>query len=276
MKNRSLSTISLALLVLLLFLGTILSGVAQGPSAPQKLDLSDLTLKITSTKEVFVELEPIPIILNLRNESSQTILAHSALDLSNNFVKLFIIEEGGQTREIQNVSPVTGNTAAAPREIGPGESLEAKQALAFHLDKTFPRSGDYRIQALLYDAGWTSEIKSNVLTIHILQPEGLNFEALKYIKSLGASSYFFSGVGFPSEEEERTALEVFTTKFGETLYGDYAGFSLGERYYYDMEYTRAEKQFSLLANKADFVFADRAKKYLEKIKKDNALSSETP
>ncbi len=128
----------------------------------------------------------------------------------------------------------------------------------------------------VHDAKWSNEIKSNVLTVRILQPEGLNLEALKYIKTLSASSYFFSGVGFSSEAEQRTALEVFTAKFGETLYGDYAAFLLGERYFYDKDYTRADAQFSLLANKADFVFADRAKKYIEKTKKDNALSKETP
>ena len=272
MKNRSRFITSMVLLVV----GTVLYAVFQQSSTAQRSDFSKLTLKINSTKEVFVELEPIPITLNLRNESGQAILAHSALDLSDNFVKLFIIEEGGQTGEIQNLSPVTGNTAAAPREIGPGESLEAKQVLAFHLDKTFPRPGDYRIQAVLHDARWSNEIKSNVLTVRVLQPEGLNLEALKYIKTLGASSYFFSGVGFTSEAEQRTALEVFTAKFGETLYRDYAAFLLGERYFYDKDYTRADAQFSLLANKADFVFADRAKKYIEKIKKDNVLSRETP
>jgi hypothetical protein len=258
--------------VLLLLLSAMLYGSAQQPSAAQRLEFSQLTLKLSSTKEDFVQLEPIPIILNLRNETDQPIVGHSALDFSNNFVKLFLIRENGETSEIQRLSPVTGNTAASPKKFGPSENLEAKQALAFQLDKTFPHPGNYRIQAVLYDAGWSSEVRSNVLTIHILKPEGLNLQAFEYIKSLGASSYFFSGVGFSSKEQARASLEDFINRFGETAYADYAAFSLGEFYFYDKEYQRADKRFNHLAKRTDFVLADKAQKYLEKIKREDKAS----
>ena len=91
---------------------------------------------------------------------------------------------------------------------------------------------------------------------------------MKYIKSLGASSYFFSGVGFTSKEQALAVLDEFTARFGATVYGDYAAFLLGEHYFYEKEYERASGQFSLLTNRTNFVFADKARKYLEKIKSD--------
>jgi hypothetical protein len=203
----------------------------------------------------------------LRNESNEKAIGHSALEFSDNFVKLFIIEEGGEAREIQDVSPITAHTVASPREIGPSESVEAKQALAFHLDKIFPRPGNYRIRALLYDAKWSNKIQSNVLTIHIVEPEGLNLEALNYIRSIGASSYFLSGVGFSSEEKERAALEEFTASFGDTVYADYAIFLLGERYFYNNENARAKLYFDRLREKANFVFADKVLDYRNKLRR---------
>lgn len=265
MSKRSRFMIAPAVMLLLL-LSAFLYGAAQQQGAAQRLEFSQLTLNLSSTKEDFVQLEPIPIILNLRNETAQPIQGHSALDFSNNFVKLFVIKENGDASEIQNPSPVTGNTAASPRNFGPGENLEARQALVFQLDKTFPHPGNYRIQAVLYDAAWSSEVRSNVLTIRILKPEGLNLAAFEYIKNLGASSYFFSGVGFSGKEKARAVLEDFTNRFGETAYADYAAFSLGEFYFYDREYGRADKQFDHLAKRTGFVLADRARKYLDKIK----------
>jgi hypothetical protein len=276
MREKSRSIFTMTVLLGLLVASAVLYGAAQQPRSSLGAHFSQLTLKITSTKEDFVELEPIPIIFNLSNETSQAIVGHSALELANNYVKLFIIEGNGELHEIQNLSPVTANTAAAPREISPGENLESKQALAFYLDQSFPHPGIYQIQAKLYDPGWTNEIRSNVLTIRVRAPKGQKLAALKYIKSLGASSYFFSGVGFGSKEQERAALENFIANFGDTVYADYANFSLGELYFYDKKFKNASSRFSLLESKTDFVFSDKARNYLERIRRENTISAETP
>lgn len=265
MKKTSRFMKSATGLLAVVFLVTALYVAVQTPSTAQRSDFAKLSLRISSTKGLLAELEPIPIILNLRNESNEKAVGHSALELSDNFVKLFIIEEGGAAREIQDLSPITANTVAAPREIGPGESVEAKQALAFHLDKTFPRPGNYRIQAVLYDAKWSNKIQSNILPIHIVEPEGQDFEALNYIRSIGAASYFFSGVGFSDEHQQREALEDFTARFGDTLYGDYVVFLLGERYFYNNENARAKLYLDRLAGKPDFIFANKVADYRKKL-----------
>lgn len=276
MKKKLFFILTMGILFILLIPGIIFHGSAQEPSVPHRSDFSKLTLKISSTKEDFVQLEPIPIIFNLRNDTTQPIVGHAALELPNKFVKLFIIEDDGEPREIQNLSPITAHTIAAPREISPGESLQSKQVLAFYLDKSFPHPGSYRIQAKLYDPGWTNEIMSNFLTIRVVRPDGSSLKALEAIQSLGASSYFFSGVGFSSKEQERAALEDFAAKFSGTVYGDYAIFSLGELYFYDKKYEQASKHFRILEKKTGFVFGDKARKYLEEIMRGNTISEESP
>lgn len=276
MKQKISFIITISVFLILLVIGPVSYGVEQEPGVPHMTDFSKLTLKISSTKEEFAQLEPIPMIFNLRNETTRPIVGHAALELPSNFIKLFIAEANGEMHEIQDLSPLTGNTAASQREISPGENLESKQVLAFYLDKSFPRPGSYQIQAKLYDASLTNEIKSNLITIRVLRPDGLALKALKSIKSLGASSYFFSGVGFSSKEQERAALEDFIAKFGGTVYGDYAAFSLGELYFYDKQYEQASKQFRVLEKKTDFVFSHKAKKYLEEIIRGNPISEESP
>ena len=165
MKKKLVSIMTMSTLFTLLIPGIIFHGSAQEPGVPHRSDFAKLTLKISSTKEEFAQLEPIPMIFNLRNETAQPILGHAALELSDHFIKLFIVDGNGEGHEIQNLSPITANTAAAPRPISPGENLESKQLLAFYLDQSFPHPGTYRIQAKLYDASWTNEIKSNFLTI---------------------------------------------------------------------------------------------------------------
>ena len=275
MKKKILSVLTISVLLILLVVGPVSYGVEQEPGVPHMTDFSKLTLKISSTKEEFAQLEPIPMIFSLRNETARPIVGHATLELSDRFIKLFIVDENGESHEIQNLSPITANTAAAPRPISPGENLESKQLLAFYLDQSFPRPGTYRIQAKLYDASWTNEIKSNLLTIRVLRPSGLTLKALKVIKSMGASSYFFSGVGFSSKAQERAALEDFAAKFGGTVYGDYAIFSLAELYFYDKKYEQASKHFRVLEKKTDFVLGDKARKYLEKIIGENTISEES-
>jgi hypothetical protein len=49
-------------------------------------DFSKLTLEMQSTKERFIQLEPVPIILTLKNETPEPIESHSAIGLSQNYI----------------------------------------------------------------------------------------------------------------------------------------------------------------------------------------------
>lgn len=122
------------------------------------------------------------------------------------------------------------------------------------------------MQVTLSDAKWNEEIKSNLITIRVVRPEGMDLQALEYIKGLGASSYFFSSMGFSSKEQERNILEDFTSRFGNSIYDPYAEFSLGELYFYEKDYKKAVERLSKVAKRSEFALAGKAEKYLDKIK----------
>ncbi|MBD0373032.1 MAG: hypothetical protein ICV60_19485 [Pyrinomonadaceae bacterium] len=173
-------------------------------------------------------------------------------------------------QQVKNLSPIRANTAAPSVRLEPGGRFESTQVLSFKLDRNFLHPGVYQIQITLVDSKWNEEIKSNLITIRVVRPEGLNLQALEYIKRLGASSYFFSGVGFSSKEQERDVLEDFASRFGDSIYGPYAEFSLGELYFYEKDYKKAVQRLSKLAKMPEFALAHRAEKYLDKIKAESA------
>jgi hypothetical protein len=272
MKKSLSSTVTVTLLLLLILASSALHGSPRKPLAGASgSDFSDLTLRVTSTKEEFVQLEPIPIVLSVSNETKEPIIGHSALSFASNFVKLLVTNDVGETYQISNLSPLTSGTFAAPRAINPGEKLEVQEVLAFQLDKNFSRPGKYRLQAVLYDGKRQREIKSNAIEIQILAPEGASLEALKYIQKLGAASYFFSGAGFPSREKARAALEQFAVRYTTTAYADYAAYLLGELYFYDEDYQRAQDQFGKVVNKSNSVLSDKSATYLDKIRNEGNI-----
>ena len=262
--------------IVLTLAGISLSNVSQQQEVGQALTFSKFTLRIASTKEDFVQLEPIPIILNLANETNQPILGHTALDFSYHHVKLFILQDGGERREIQNLSPLMKRVRIEPRKIAPGENHQATQLLNVDLDKIFPEPGSYQIQAVLQDIDNKQEIHSNLITIRITSPNDLNLQAFEYIRNSENPSYFFTGVSFTDSEQERKVIEDFVSKFGGSVYGDYATFLLGELYFSRKEYQKASEQFNKVAKNVNFVFAGKASEFIVRIKAKSACSKCSP
>jgi hypothetical protein len=258
-----------ALIIIVLSLLSYNVVFAQQEMSTQALSFSDLTLNVETTKDEFAQLEPIPITIRLINQTSHPAMGHSALDFSNNFIKVFFSRGEGQMREVENLSPVRANTAAPSVRIEPGGRFESTQVLSFNLDKNFLQPGVYQIQLTLSDSKWNEEIKSNLITIRVVRPEGINLQAFEYIKHVGAASYFFSGIGFPSQEQQRNVLEDFTYRFGESIYGPYAEFSLGELYFYEKDYKKAAQRLGKVAKRPEFALADKAEKYLNKIREES-------
>jgi hypothetical protein len=233
-------------------------------SFPNDSDFSKLKLEISSTKKEFLQLEPIPIVLTLSNKTPQRIVGHSAINISQNYVKLFVSQNGGAMQEIETLTLNRKLVVAMPKEIGPGEHYQSKQLLTLNLDGIFPHPGTYQIQAVLMDTDGKKKIKSDQLNIRIVEPQGLDNQAFEYIKSQGESSNFFYGVDLPGSKNTPELMEAFSSQFAESVYGDYAAFILGEFYFYKEEFEKASKKFDKVAKKQDFVFADKAKDYLAK------------
>ena len=249
---------------LALFAGLSVSQSAQQQNGSVRaLTFSNLTLEIATTnKKEFVKLEPMPITLTLSNKTTQTILGHGTLGFSANLVKLFVARGDGKGQEIQQLSPFPEEVFIKPIEMKPGDGFHTKELLSLNLDNIFPQPGEYQIYAVLFDPNSKREVKSNKLTVQILQPEGIDRQAFEFIQTNSRSANLLSGRYLSGNQRAQNALEMFVQIFDKSVYGDYASFLLGELYFTQEEYNRAAEQFNKVANKADFVLADRAQKYL--------------
>jgi hypothetical protein len=233
----------------------------------QATGFSNLTLDITTTKEAFLQLEPIPIILTLSNKKSHAITGHSALNFSDGRIELFVSRVDGEKIKIQNLSPEKAHVRVGPISIEPGETHQSKQLVAMDLDKIFPEPGSYQIEAVLHGIDWEEETKSNPLTIQINQPDGVDSQAFDYIRSEGNPSLFFTGIEMGGSKKAQIALERFVSNFDKSAYGDYASFLLGKFYFYGKEYEKAKMHLDKLAKKTKFIFAEAALDYLDKTNK---------
>jgi hypothetical protein len=252
---------NLSLLILLPFLITspltflVLPSFSQ--TIPVQGSFSDLTLELTAPKQNLVQLEPIPIILTLRNKTAYSIISQTTLDFAAGRVQLFIIEDNREPVRIQNISPIAKFVVVDPGPIRPGERRQTKELLNIALDKVFPQPGSYQIQAVLRDDREKQQIKSNLLTLRVLEPTGLDMQAFDYLKHRTNPSYFFSGL--EAEKTESQLLE-FVSNFRDSSYGDHAAFLLSHLYFARKDHQRLIEQLN--GFRSDFIHADRVLYYL--------------
>jgi hypothetical protein len=226
---------------------------------------SKLSFEIsTINKTEFVKLEPIPFTLRLTNKTSETVLGHSALKFSAGMVKLFVAH-GDKPSVLRQLSPFPKEIFVKPIEMKPGDSYQARDLLTLNLDSIFAQPGEYEIYAVLLYPNSTEDIRSNTVKIRILEPQGVDREAYVFIHGHSRSSDFFSGRYLAGDVNAQSALERFVMSYKETVYGDYATFLLGELYLAQEDQGKANELFSRLADKRDFVFADKVANYRSKL-----------
>jgi hypothetical protein len=222
---------------------------------------SELTLTTQIVKERFVELEPIPLTLLLRNNTPKPIAGHTALG-PQGYLDVIVYTSHGKAIKAE-LSRVRSYTVISPRTIMPQESHRSRQLLRLDLDKVFPKPGRYEIEAVLHDIDWKEEIKAQPITISIEPPPTDDDRAaLDYIRLHGGGDVFFNGRNTPARSLPDTLLRAWLDKFGETRYGVYVHFALGEWYFSREDYESAMREFDRSANDEEFIFADKSLSYL--------------
>src|SRR5918911_3581598 len=192
---------AIVLTLSLLFLGHVFSQSTQLKENEQEFPFSKLTLEIATPKEAFAQIEPIPIVLTISNKTSRPIRGHTALDFSGNHVEVLVRRDYGEVYKVKQLSLLIEDIVATPRKLKPGEHYQSTQILTLDLENIFPYPSSYQIQVLFYNDDRKEKVKSNVLNIRIEQPEGINLQAIEYIKSKGNPAIFFTGSGLVGNEE---------------------------------------------------------------------------
>jgi hypothetical protein len=251
---------------LLLSVLFIVALYSSGRSASISGQFQDFTLTLATPKAQYLELQPIPLVITLKNETEAPLVGHNALEFGSGFLQLYI-DRGDGPEEIA-VSPFTKTIFAPPREFKPGEEVQKLERLSFKLNKVFPQPGTYRLHVRLNSHDGKESVSSKAIEVQIVEPDGLDAHALQFIRERGDPAYFFTGAQAVKKAEKLQVLENFLAVYGETTYADEVAFVLGEVQFAKRDYQKARKFFEKLSKKSDYAFAGEVSEYLELIARE--------
>lgn len=257
--------------------------VTQNNQANQVINFQDLTFKIGTSKQEFLQLEPIPIFINLANEQSYPVVGHFSVDFSLGAVKLLIAPIGQDlVVSEQQLNPVRVSLKRKNRTIQPKESYQTTEQLTMGLETLFPSLGQYQLQLVMNDATGSQKLYSNKIIVNIIKPIGNSLRAYQYLQTNTKTEYIFSGF-YDSRSKEQ--LEYIANNFADTVYGKQIIFQLAKVSFANKEYEKAINYLEALLKDKDFAFNDeilvnlaqananldnkeKAKKYLERLVTD--------
>ena len=248
----------------LLFLLTATFGATQKPSRPASppTQFEKFTLTLATPKSKYVELEPIPIILTLKNETDKPLVGHTVFMFGGGYVRLYVIRDDGR----HEVKPLTLRRAlisAKPREFVPAQEASDTELLDVALNKLFPKPGKYQLQAKMMSR--TGSVWSKPVDIEVVEAEGDDAEALRFIRATKKPEYFFTGADLVGNSANAERLKTFVAVYGDTVYGDYATHMLAQLYHAKREYESARPLLEMLSKKKDYAFAADAAQYLQQM-----------
>lgn len=240
---------------------TVIAVLGQNAKYTVEDDFSLLTLDLTTNKQNILPFEPLLVNLKLENTTSKSIRGHSKLDFSRKFVEFLVTDQEGNPIRIPGRSPVTCKcTLPEQISIQPGQRFE-KEEVFYNFHEAFSKPGIYKIQAVLKNLERDAEIKSNQVSIRIIELSSLEKDAYNFLKDkVKRNKFFFAGVG---ESDAYDKLEIL---FPGTLYSDYASYFVGIRYLEQKQYVEAKGHFNRISKREGFVFDDDLRKEENKLK----------
>ena len=252
-----MKVLSLLLLVAALFLGP-----QQRPTSTTG-QLKEFTLTVTTPQRSYLELQPIPVLISLKNETNRPLMGHSAFSFSTSYFHLFVLRDDGP-HDLGRLSTMIADIFDSHREFRPGEEATKTECLNFRLSKAFPKPGKYQLTAQLRSLDGTPPASSQPFEVEIVAPQGLDAEALKFIRANSDPDYFFTGIqpGNSYRMLELSVVKNFLALYADSAYGNDAAFLLGTLQYAKRQYPEARATFLSLAKKPNYPFAGDVAKYL--------------
>ena len=168
------------LLVVLQPLNSVMVHTQQNPEEVRPF--TDLTLEITTPSQS-LPLQPIPIVIKQSNRTNQPVLGYKSIGFGGSPLYLYVKRSGGERIHIRHLTLLKTFSSVKNVAIPPGTSSEAKEWLALALNRYFPETGTYQLQAELANEDGTQFIKSNTVNIEIKQPIGLDLQAYTLISN---------------------------------------------------------------------------------------------
>lgn len=245
----------------------ILAVHSPGRSAPGGGKFKDFTLTLGTPQVRYLELQPIPLVITLKNETDEPLMGHTVLDFSSGYLQIYV-DRGLGPQKIEELSVIQTLVRTTPREFKPGEEVTTTESLNLKLNKIFSKHGIYKLQARLISSDGKESVSSKPIKVEIAEPEGMDAQALEFIRANDEPGYFFAGPQLSEKPEKLQVLENFVAMFGETAYGNDASFRLGQVHAAKHEYEKARALFERLSNKFDYAFAGKAAENLKRIERE--------
>jgi hypothetical protein len=176
---------------LLLLLAVVVLVPQQRPASTTG-QLKDFTITVTTPQKSYLELEPIPIVISLENETNRPLMGHSVFEFSAAYFHLFVDLDDGP-HEVPR-STYIADIIGDHREFRPGEEAKKTECLKVRLSKAFPKPVKYQLTAQLRSLHGSPSVSSQPFEVEIVAPQGLDAEALKFISANSDPDYFFTGI----------------------------------------------------------------------------------
>lgn len=232
-------------------------------SAQPSGQFQDFSLVLETPKSRYPELQPIPLVMTLRNDTQAPLTGHTVLEFGTSYLRLYIERSDGP-EEIR-VSMFTLHIYAEPRVFQPGQQIKRTAGLTFRLNKIFPKPGTYRLHLRLTSLDGKDTVSSKPMELEIAQPDGLDVQALQFIRDNSEPAYFFTGIHAVKNPEQLQVLENFVAVYGDSSYADDASLALGQVQFALRDYQKARTTLEKLSKKPDYAFAATVAEFLKLI-----------
>ncbi len=169
--------------------------------------------------------EPVTIIASLANEADQPIVISPVMGLEGSFLKLWVGDPSGCVRRYQPY--VLATVEHVPVLFYPGQSVAETYTLLSNWEgrHAFPSAGRYEVSAT-FDRDNRS-LRSNTLTIEVLEPQGIDAEAFPLV--FADDSAQFLGVQSYHYQEGIADLRNLLSDYPNCTYAPYAAYALAHR-----------------------------------------------
>lgn len=223
----------------------------------------DFSLVLETPQSRYLELQPIPLVVTLKNDTQVPLTGHTVLSFGASFLHLYIDRDDGP-QEIP-VSTMILDVYGKPRVFQPGDQIKETAGFNLRLDKVFPKPGTYRLHVRLISLDGKDSVSSKPVELEIVEPDGLDAHALQFIRDHSDPGYFFTGIRAVRNPEQQQVLENFVAVYGDSTYGDDASLVLGELQFATRDYQKARTTFEKLSKKPNYAYVATVTEFLRMI-----------
>ncbi len=219
-------------------------------ASPTAAGFKSLTLTLSVPARSFLLLEPVPLTITLVNATAEPVVADAALRFADRAIGILIQPEGSPPYRAEPLSTIAIYTRPSPRPLPPGYRQVSTEPLILNLQKLMPVPGKYGIQAVLRNLD--EEIRSNVVSIDVTQPAGLDQLAYQFLVDSGQADDFLDGSDVVSKPELYGEYETFVRTYPGTAYADYANLFLGRFHETRRQIDQARRFFSNVTARREY------------------------